>query len=439
MRDVSRLASFAPRRALNAVPPGTLAVGAGVVALGISAYAFLAMSGRALGPERFATLSVLWVLVYTFGPGLFVPLEQEVGRAVAARRAAGTGSGPLVALAARFAVVSAIAVSLALLVAAPFVVPALLDGSVGIFLALLLAVWALCAAHLSRGVLSGTGRFGAYGLQLGAEATSRVLLCALLLLASVATVLPYGLLLGGAVAAGVLLTLPRIRGWSTDGPPASVRELSSNLALLLTASLLSQAIANAGPVVVRIFAAESEKAAAGQFLAGFVVARVPLFLFASVQAALLPRLSSLAATGRKREFRTALLRIVAVVTVVGAAGVAAALAVGPELLRLFFGPDFALGRTDMALLALGSAFFMQAAVLGQALVALGRHAGAAAGWVLGAAALVLTTFVVDGTLARAEWGFVVSTLVTAATLLVLLRAPLKGAAATSPLVRGATT
>lgn len=424
------------RRLLRAVPPGTLAVGGGIVALGVSSYVFLVLSGRALGVERFATLSVLWVLVYTFGPGLFVPLEQEVGRAIAARRALGVGSAPLVALAGRFAVLSAGTVTLALLAASPLLLPRLLDGSVGLLAALLLAVWALCAAHLSRGVLAGSGRFGAYGTQLGAEGCVRVVLCVVLLVVGVSSVLPYGLLLGGSVVLAVALTLPALRGRSADGPPASPRELSTNLALLLTSSLLSQAIANAGPVVVRVFADDSEKAAAGQFLAGFVIARVPLFLFASVQAALLPRLSALAAAGRLADFRAALLRIAAAVGAVGSLGVLVAVVMGPELLQLFFGPDFVLGRTDMALLALGAGLFMQAVVLGQALIALGRHGATAAGWVAGAAGLAITTVLVDGTLARAEWGFVVATLTTTAVLLVLLRTPLHRPRAASPTAPG---
>lgn len=412
------------RRGAAAVPPGTLAVGGGVVGLGLSAYLFLVLAGRGLGVERFATLSVLWVLVYTFGPGLFVPLEQEVARAVAARRALGTGSREIVRLAALIAAASAAAVTLCLLVASPVIVPELLDGSVALLAVLVLAVWGLCAAHLVRGVLSGTGRFRVYGLQLGLEGALRAALCGVLVLAGVATVLPYGLLLGLAVLLAVGLTGPTLRGTLTSGHAASGRELSSNLVLLLTASLLSQAIANAGPVVVRV-AADGEQALAGQFLAGFVIARVPMFLFASVQAALLPQLSALAAAGHFRLFRRALGRILLVVSSVGVVGLVGAAAVGPQVLRAFFGPGFDLGRTDMALLALGSGLFMLAVVLAQAHVALGRHRSAAAGWVVGALVLAVVTWLVDGALPKAEWGFVAGCGGALLVLAALLDAPLR--------------
>ena len=200
------------------------------------------------------------------------------------------------------------------------------------------------------------------------------------MVAGVTTVAAYGLLIGLAVVVSVVVTVPGLRRWARlpPGPPAPVSELSTNLGLLLTASLISQALANAGPVVVQL-ADPDDPAAAGRFLAAFIVARAPLFLFASVQAALLPRLSTLAALGDLRGFGDVLRRILVVVAGVGAAGVLGSLVVGPEAVRLLFGSDYALPRADMALLALGAGVFMVATVLAQACVALGRHASAVMG------------------------------------------------------------
>lgn len=53
-----------PRKLLegrsNPLPEGTLAVGAGLIVSGVTSYGFLAISARALGPERYAPLGVLW-------------------------------------------------------------------------------------------------------------------------------------------------------------------------------------------------------------------------------------------------------------------------------------------------------------------------------------------------------------------------------------------
>ncbi|MEA2685075.1 MAG: hypothetical protein QOE93_270, partial [Actinomycetota bacterium] len=72
-----------------------MAVAAGLVVLGLTAYAFLVIAARALGPEAYAPLSALWAIVFLVGPGCFVPLEQELARSLAARGAAGLGGGPV--------------------------------------------------------------------------------------------------------------------------------------------------------------------------------------------------------------------------------------------------------------------------------------------------------------------------------------------------------
>src|SRR5581483_5112390 len=78
------------------LPEGTLAVGAGLIVSGVTSYGFLALSARALGPEKYAPLGVLWALTSVVCAGVFLPLEQEVGRALSSRRARGLGGGPLV-------------------------------------------------------------------------------------------------------------------------------------------------------------------------------------------------------------------------------------------------------------------------------------------------------------------------------------------------------
>jgi O-antigen/teichoic acid export membrane protein len=381
---------------LPAVPPGTLPVGAGVVVLGVSAFAFLALAGRGLGVEGFAVLSVLWVLVFTVGPGLFLPLEQEVGRAVAARRAQGQGSGPLVRRTAAAAAAGAAATTALLLLAAPLLVPRALDDDAGALAALLVAVWALAAAHLARGVLAGTGRFGHYGAQLAVEGAVRAGGAAVLLGLGVGSVLGYGLLLGGATALAVLVTAGGLSGLHEPGPPARAGELSRALGLLLAGALLAQVLVNAGPLLVALLEPPGGSGAAGRFLAAAVLSRVPLLLFAAVQAALLPRLSGLAAAGREGDLREVLARTSLAVGALGLAGTAVAAAAGPELVALLFGRGFDVDRAPVVLLSAATAAFMLAVVLGQACVARGRPGSAAAGWAVGVAVLLGATALLGG-------------------------------------------
>ena len=65
------------------LPRSTTVVAAGVGVLGLASLGFLAVAGRALGPERFGALAIFWVLLNTLGAGLFLPLEQHVSRELA--------------------------------------------------------------------------------------------------------------------------------------------------------------------------------------------------------------------------------------------------------------------------------------------------------------------------------------------------------------------
>ena len=65
---------------------GLRSVGAGVLAAGFFTYLFLSLAGRVLGPEAFAPVSSLWALVFIVGPGLFMPVQQELGRLVSQHR-----------------------------------------------------------------------------------------------------------------------------------------------------------------------------------------------------------------------------------------------------------------------------------------------------------------------------------------------------------------
>ena len=88
------------RRLASTLPGGIAPVAAGLIVLGITAYGFLIVAARSLGAERYAPLAVLWALVFLIGPGVFVPLEQELARAISARQATGRTSEHLVRMAA---------------------------------------------------------------------------------------------------------------------------------------------------------------------------------------------------------------------------------------------------------------------------------------------------------------------------------------------------
>jgi O-antigen/teichoic acid export membrane protein len=357
---------------------------------GVSAYGFLVIAARALDQDEYSRLSVVWALVLVVGPGFFLPVEQEIARALAARRAADDGGGPVVRRAAVLGA-SLLAVLLVVVLAAGRpIVDHLFAGRGILLLALAVSLTGACAAHLVRGTLSGLGRFRGYATIIAGESAIRVLLAGTLAVLGVATVGPYGVALALGSLLAVALVLSRERTLLEPGSPAVWSEVTTALAWLLAGSVLSMGLLNAGPIAIELLANEQESDQAGTFLAGVVIARIPLFFFQAVQASLLPRLSELAGEGRTRELRAGLSRLLAAVGGVGLAGVVGAGLLGPWVVELLFGGDFVLERRTMLLLATGSAALMLATLLAQATIALSGHRRMAAAWLVGVIALVVT-------------------------------------------------
>jgi len=157
--------------AKNNVPEGTYAVGAGLMIAGVTAYGFQLLANHRLTSIHYSALNSLWAVVFVVTPGLFQPLEQEVARAVAHRRARGIGGGPLVKRAALLgAVLMGCSVVLSL-VFAPWIIDRLFHGEDALLIGLVAAIVCYFLAFIVRGTLSGNGRFAAYGLMQGSEGT----------------------------------------------------------------------------------------------------------------------------------------------------------------------------------------------------------------------------------------------------------------------------
>ena len=398
------------------LPRGTLQVAAGLTVLGAASYVYLSLAARTLSPQRFGEISVLYSLVYTAGAGAFLPIEQELARGLADRRARGDGGAPLVRLATLLSGCYAVALVAVILGTGPLTVPRLFDGSWSLLGCLVLAVVGLWAVYLSRGVLAGSDRFAAYGEQLAVEGGSRIAAVAALAAAGVTAVAPFGLAIGGALLVAVALTGRPTFTAVHAGRPADLQELSSALGWMLLGSLVAQALVNAPPIAAKLLARGGDSAVAAQVLTGTVLARLPLFAFAAVQAALLPGLAALLATGDRTGFVRGLSRLLTAAGVVTVAAVIVAATAGQALLHLFFGARYDLGNHVLVLLALASGIYMAAVVVGQSLLAMRRYRAAAAGWVAGAAAFVVVTVVGHDLVTRVVDGFLLGTIATAAAM-----------------------
>jgi O-antigen/teichoic acid export membrane protein len=417
--------SPAPASRRMPLPEGTLPVGAALLVAGFATYAFFRVGRNALGgEEEFAPISALWFATFSLAPGVFLPLEQELGRALSHRTARGEGGRPVVQRVRLLAGGLAGIVLLAIVLASPLITSVYFDGDWIMVAALATAFIAYAPAHLSRGICSGTGRFHSYAIIMGSDGVIRILLCLLLAAIGVTAAGPYGfaVALAPLFAVGALALRGNLR--TEPGPPAEWHEVTANLGWLLGGSIFAAALLNAGVVAANLLAAENEKFLVTQFAYGVLLARVPLFMFQAVQAALLPRLAGLAARNELDEFVAGFRRLAILVIGVGVVGTAGAFVLGPWAIRLVY--DAELNGRTLAMLALSSAVYMMALATAQAVIALRGHAMVAAGWSLGFFVFIVGTWISsDQLFRRIEIGLLASSIAAMTFFAVALRARLR--------------
>ncbi|MFV0309032.1 MAG: lipopolysaccharide biosynthesis protein, partial [Desertimonas sp.] len=391
--------SDAPPRTRTPLPEGTVPVAGALLIAGIATYAFFKVGTWAVGGKtEFRPISTLWFATFALAPGFFLPLEQELGRALAHRRAIGEGGRPVVARIVRLGAGLTTIVAVGMLALSPLLTTELFAGDWWMMAALVCAFAAYAPAHLARGVCSGSGRFRDYATILGGDGVVRIVVCLLMAAIGIEAAGAYGFLVALAPLVGVSFVASRGRLATDDGPPASWSEVTPNLGWLLLGSVFAAALLNAGPLATQLLGGDTDDALITEFSYGVLLARIPLFMFQAVQAALLPRLSRLAAHGQFDEFRTGLRQLTFVVVGVGIIGTAGAFVLGPFALELVYDAD--LSRRTLAMLALGSACYMMALALAQAVIALKGHAFVSVGWVTGVVAFVLATWLSSDDLFR---------------------------------------
>jgi O-antigen/teichoic acid export membrane protein len=384
-------------------------VAIGLAINGVALLAFLAIASRRLSPADYSALGVLWALLFGVGNGIMQPLEQEVARAVASRRARGIGPGPVIRRAVMLGAGFAAGVCVLVAIGQGFVERESITG--WLMVAFVVGLLAFCAGHLTRGVLSSHHRFGAYATFFATDGISRVAIAAVLAAAGVVAVGAYGMLFALTPFLGIGVALARQRDLLEDGPEAPWSELTRALGWLLLGTVSLSLVIQGGTIAVAWLATETQQEAAGVFLNGLQTARIPLFLFQAVLASLLPKLSRLASTGAYPAFVAALRRLVLAILALGAVATLAAATLGPIFVEFVFHAEDQLGARDLGLLAAAFMIIMATVCIDQALVALRAHPRMAIGWFIALVTFVAVTAVGDDLYLRVELGLLAASVV----------------------------
>lgn len=410
-----------------------LAAGLGV--LGAAGYAFVAVVGHVFhGPADAGALSALislYMLVNIIGPGVFAALEQETSRAVSSAAARGEPLRPVARRAAVLALWSFAALVAVVLVAWPLVLGRVLEWRPGLFVALLVAIAGSGAVYWTRGLLGGQQRFTAYARTLYVEGAVRLLPCLALLAFALDEPAGYGFAFAAGSAVAALSVWPAVKLPATDvttKPPGMGR----SLLWLAGAIALSQLVANLAPVVVT-YRSPDDLVAAAVFGSTFVLARVPLFLFAPVQAVLLPQVTRAAAMGRHDELTSRLWQVLGLVTGLGVLGVAGCVWLGPWAAEQLFNTAYRPSVGTLALLGTATLVMMLALVVQPTLLALARQRTVTIGWMAGSVVFLVVLVVGPEPITAALVAQLVGPLVVLAVLLVgvlrALRLPAAGVGA----------
>jgi O-antigen/teichoic acid export membrane protein len=370
----------------NGVRNGQSALTMGLLFDGVASYIFLTAAGRALGPDRFAIVSVLWVVLFLVGNGLFIPIEQELSRSIAARRARGLGSRSLVRRVGTASSVLLVVVSIGTLADRSRIADSLFRGDDGFVVALVGGIVGVWLMFMVRGFLSGNHRFHSYALMFVGDALAKAIPAVVLLAVGATNPITFALVMAASAYVGSVVPLVRDRPPPTEesDPPPDWGRLLSSLGFLLLTSFLSALAINIGTIAIEVIGTRVDEDKAGIFLSGLVIARIPLFLFQAIQAIVLPRLSRLAALNDLSGFRQDLRRLVSLMVGATVVAVLGSALLGPLAVKILFGDEFALlGARDMGLLTLASMLMTCALTLNQAQIAL--HHQRQTGWPWGVA------------------------------------------------------
>jgi len=384
---------------------------------GVFTYLFLGLAGRTLGPAGFTPLSTLWALTFIVGPGLFVPVQQELSRVIAGQRAGRGGQHALrkvALLTGGFALVTTVAT----VAAGEWVTEQLFAGNGAMVWCFLGALWSYASLFLGRGVFSGLGQFRDFGWLVATESIVRLAVGGVLTLAGARSAAAFGTAIAVAPVLSLLLvsrlgTKLRLR----SGEHATWGQVTRAMGWLVLGSLAAQALANAGPLAVQLLASDAQQDRAGRFLSALVVARLALYLFQAVQATLIPDLAQMAARAQTGELRAALRRLTVLCVVLIAVTTLGSLLLGTFAVGLVFGSEFTISDASMALLTAATGVYVLGAALSSAAIASAGHRLSAAAWTAGFAVFTSVALLVDNLFLRVELGYLGGSLAVAAVLL----------------------
>lgn len=351
-------------------------VGTATVLTALCGYTVLYLAARDLEPAGFSVFSVFWGafgLVTGAANGLLQEATREVRSTGYIEVAEGPRTHPM-------RVAASVGVVAAALIAAssPLWSGHVFAESQWLSVALLsVGLAGFCLHATLLGMLAGVGRWTQYGALMVTDAGIRVVV------AAVTFVISWGLIgylwatVGGAVAWLLLLIAsPATRAAASLMTPGGTMTFLRGAAHSIAAAGASAILVMGFPVLLKATSGDLG-ATGGVVILAVTLTRAPLLVpLTAMQGNLIAHFVD----ERAKRLR-ALVAPAAVVAALGAVGVAAAGLVGPWLLRVAFGEDYRAGGALLACLTAAAIVMALLTLTGAAAVAAALHRAYAVGWI----------------------------------------------------------
>ena len=347
---------------------GTLMMVVGALVGGVAAYLFHAWGGRALGPDAFAPIGVMWTVAFITVAVLYLPLEQWVTREVTRRTQPLRRRGLLLGVVGFATVLAGMVIG--------WLMPSLSDRAGTHMVQMLVLILGYGCFWTGKGVLQGQGRFRRVGWMLCAEGLVRLAVAGVALYSGGGAVE-----VGWAMAAAPWVVFGFVFRWE-DGTDLSAASGGGRFVRRYVMGALAAHILVAGAPLAVTYLGGSASEVSLVFVV-FVLFRAPLTLMYSLQGRLLPPLVRMVSRGEDEPLRRLAHRLWW--GSVGLAFPAAAVGylVGPGVVRLLMGAEFAVSGTVAAMVASGTVMAAGVQLVAQTLVAGARTGSLAAAWVSG--------------------------------------------------------
>ena len=359
-------------------------------------YAVLYLAARNLEPAGFSVFAVFWGafgLVTGAANGLLQEATREVralaGPGTGATRSATAGAGGTggptthpMRVAAGVGLTAAAVVALTSMAWAPHVFAQQRPLSVAL---LSLGLAGFCMHATLLGMLAGAGRWSHYGTLMVIDAVTRVAVAAATFLLGWGLVGYLWATVGGAVAWFLVLAAsPAARTVAEMSTAGGSSDFLRGAGHSIAAAGASAILVMGFPVLLKATSAHLG-ATGGVVILAVTLTRAPLLVpMTAMQGNLIAHFVD-HSSARLR----ALLAPAAAIAAVGAVGVVAAYLVGPWLLRTAFGPEYQTTGALLAWLTAAAAMIALLTLTGAATVAAALHRAYSLGWVGATAAAAL--------------------------------------------------